>query len=171
MPNWCTDHIKISGPEADLAAFRSVLEDHYNEGEHDGPYSLLNAFVPMPEEIGDDWYSWALQFWGTKWPDAMNMVYSEPKEMLLSGMTAWSPPIEGVQEISRKYPTLTFVMAWDEPGMQFLGAACFQAGKVRMAECNHDEYPMHDFDDDDSYVDWCDQVHAKMDACCKVVMP
>jgi hypothetical protein len=40
--------------------------------------------------------------------------------------TAWSPPMEGLVIISKKYPNLSFELKYEEEGMGFKGKAIFE---------------------------------------------
>ena len=42
--------------------------------------------------------------------------------------TAWSPPIEFLKKVAVQWPSLVFVLAYEEPGMAFKGLAKFQSG-------------------------------------------
>ena len=37
------------------------FEQAYNAG------NACNEFIPMPEDIGDEWFDWCVDNWGTKW--------------------------------------------------------------------------------------------------------
>lgn len=60
--------------------------------------------------------------WGTKW-DACDpvIVKQDPTEFLLQCNTAWSPPLEWGQKVSKMFPKLTFTIAYCECGMAFYG--------------------------------------------------
>jgi DNA-directed RNA polymerase subunit RPC12/RpoP len=89
--------------------------------------------VPYPKdgEADEDWYKKRLSFWGTKW-DVEAEVCSKPGSIPLCYhfQSAWSPPIEAFVAISRNYPTLKFILEYDEPGMCFWGIATFINGVV-----------------------------------------
>ena len=48
--------------------------------------------------------------------------------------TAWSPPIELLQTVAVQWPTLKFILAYEEPGMAFKGLAKFQ-GEIHEDRC------------------------------------
>ena len=101
MPNWCSNNFGLSGP-------REKIEEIYNQiTSKDESKGLLDALVPMPQEIRDtfkegsesqDWYGWSIDNWGTKWE-----VNGEGLELQLDGDSneasihgyfdsAWGPP-------------------------------------------------------------------------------
>ena len=48
--------------------------------------------------------------------------------------TAWSPPIEFLQNVAVQWPTLLFVLEYEEPGVAFKGLAKFQ-GEIHEDHC------------------------------------
>lgn len=174
MPNWCEFDLKISGPASDVSGFETQLV--MNLAGKDSYYSILNTFIPMPEEILDttspdrdphgkdaiakaygaeavrmqaenqahqekrerliqeygagDWYSWAVNNWGVKWADRCRLVQRGARSMKLSGQTPWGPPLEGLENISERWPNLRFTIEWFECGMGFAGKAVLCDGEI-----------------------------------------
>jgi hypothetical protein len=76
-----------------------------------------------------DWYEWANTNWGTKWGDYDGVVrFVDDDEVKIIFTSAWGPPVEGLRHVSGMFPTLSFVLTYDEPGMGFLGASSFRNG-------------------------------------------
>lgn len=164
MPNWCYNRVTVEGPAPDLAAFQSAIV------KADGKASVLSNLVPRPDDIGDNWYEWSLNNWGTKWEDDMDISsITEPWRLILSGDTAWAPPIPGYVMASEKFPTLIFTMKWNEPGMCFMGAAVVKAGSVlAIHEVDGPDYPAYPdevADDDDALAKYMEQQDDMMDLC------
>ena len=78
MPNWCNNTLSIQGPTETV---KTLWEEANQEGS-----GLLDAMVPMPKALDgttspspkegvpqplvdghDNWYSWRVENWGTKW--------------------------------------------------------------------------------------------------------
>jgi hypothetical protein len=91
-----------------------------------------------------DWYDWCVKNWGTKW-DADGLKRDEVGEY--SYATAWGPFGNNlIAALSRKYPTLSFVITYDEPGMGFAGVMAARGGKIvmdRYGELQDNEF-IHD---------------------------
>lgn len=154
MPNWCSNNIEITGPETDVDTFVNTLTEH---PDRDGHYSILNTFIPMPDPV-DDWYKWAVTHWGTKWPDSMRIIERETTSVTLTGDTAWAPPLPGMTNVSKQFPTLTFILTYCEEGMCFMGSAVTRNGTQHIIEIN-DAFPScDDWDDDDAVADYHDQL-------------
>ena len=99
---------------------RKFQKDALNgDGELD-----FNVAVPAPEDIGDGWYEWNIDNWGTKWgpcyPEDPE-VSSDGAEFSVSFETAWAPPTPWVHAIASKHPEVTVTLAYSEPGMEFEG--------------------------------------------------
>src|SRR5210317_2229140 len=104
MPNWCANNFSLSGP-------KEKIEEIYNQiTSKDESKGLLDALVPMPQEIRDtfkegsesqDWYSWSIDNWGTKWE-----VDGEGLELQLDG--------DSNEDCS-------IWASYEEPGMDFAG--------------------------------------------------
>ena len=115
MPNFCDNVLYLKHKDySQLERARKAAK----EGE------LLEEFVPMPLNLkmGDDWYNWAVKYWGTKWDISLTDVHyhSEAAELVLFFETAWSPPIEWY----RKMEELGFELTayYNEFGMAFCGS-------------------------------------------------
>ena len=88
MPNWCNNNIKITGPNKIIDKIEKIVKDESGKSGQ-----LLNHFHPMPKGLRDttadgskrkklqkkyghdDWYSWAVENWSTKWD--INEIYGE----------------------------------------------------------------------------------------------
>jgi WhiB family redox-sensing transcriptional regulator len=86
MPNYCTNHVHIHGKRENIAVLWDAITD-VNEVPN------LMAVRPRPDDIGDDWYGWCIQNWGTKWPMEANTADKDDDRIYLQGDTAWSPPL------------------------------------------------------------------------------
>ena len=133
MPNWCENRLEVRGKEADVDRF---AEGFVKNG--------ISAFVPTPKELVEDtgteeenmkkygaasWYDWRLENWGTKW-DITDVYTLERDEgyAAFSFDTAWAPPIEAFEKISKMFPGLEFILQYEEPLMGFFGQAVFKDG-------------------------------------------
>ena len=111
-------------------AFHNIY-NHIDDGVPDVIYVSQPVHTPnqSPEEMfaGNDWYSWNVRNWGTKWDVAINedKEYSdtyiegptpngENLVVYYNMHTAWSPPIPAIQKLSSQYPTLLFTLSYEE---------------------------------------------------------
>ena len=123
MPNWCNNDLEVTGDEKEIARFK------YDAGNYTEKEVLsLQSLVPMPKEKEKDWYNWHVENWGTKWDVDATLYKDNTKELLYSFDSAWSPPIEAFVKASKNYPTLKFVLEYDELGMCFMGTATIENG-------------------------------------------
>ena len=112
MPNWCNNHITLrhENPGVIEAVVAAANKDEF-----------FNTFVKRPEEKEEDWYSWNIENWGTKWEPSFweEAVINDPNEVVLGFDTAWAPPIKFYEALVEQG---FFVDAfYYEPGMNFCG--------------------------------------------------
>lgn len=132
MPNWCYNSATFS--HNDKSKIDALEEQLKNNGD------LFNSLRPMPEELREttspnsneeqvktltekygagDWYSWAVNNWGTKWDASIGNWERDEDSIYVNFDTAWAPPIELYNYLTEQ--------GWDinanynEPGMCFAG--------------------------------------------------
>lgn len=126
MPNWCQNHLTVSGATPE---FRAWIE---KEG-----FSFEKMNPPKIPELPDpyDWLTVESQCaaWGTKWDLDDNVQREVAEELLEIGTayfdTAWSPPIPALVALSRMFPEVAFRLQYCELGSFFAGTATFQDGE------------------------------------------
>jgi hypothetical protein len=134
MPNWCLNKLTITGAQADVQAFKAKAVGHSPWLEPEGNPDALNfhSLVPIPEELlkaGYDsaGYDWEMANWGCKWgASGPGILVEREGHVEYEFCTAWSPPTEFLKKVAVQWPSLVFVLAYEEPGMGFKGLAKFQ---------------------------------------------
>lgn len=121
MPNWCMNKLTVSHPNPDMV---DRFETAYNLGK------ACEEFLPKPKDIGDGWYDWCINNWGTKWDIGADVGTDKEEryglkatrvdnEVSCSFDSAWSPPVGLYDKL--------FELGYDvkatywEPGMAFCG--------------------------------------------------
>ena len=140
MPNWCNNTLRITGPETDVAAFKLKAVGHsvWDKPPEDEAPSPLNfhSLIPIPDDVlkaGYEaaGYEWEQKNWGCKWGACQAELVDEWEGCLIYGFdTAWSPPLAFIANVARQWPTLTFVIDYEEGGMGFKGLAKAQADAI-----------------------------------------
>lgn len=118
MPNWCSNRATITGPAPVIREIVEVLN------QSDSP--LLQWMVPRPE-AEEDWYSWSIQNWGTKW-DICDVYFenqADEDSIEFSFCSAWAPPIEAFQTWAAADGRVQFNLEYWEPGCGFVGSSNF----------------------------------------------
>ena len=140
MPNWCWNHLEITGEEKQLHEF---VEKSTNDKEHEFSF---NGTCPMPKTLRitagthlsfmekikryiniklyghDNWYNWSIANWGTKWDACESYIsHDDIDYFAVSFQTAWSPPVQWIDNIMKDFPDLSFTLEYEEPGMGFGG--------------------------------------------------
>lgn len=127
MPNFCFNSFELTGPIDKIKALWEAAQQE-NRG-------LLNAMVPMPEELrnttapsddGHDWYTWSVNNWGTKWDVQtydLELVENDNDTASIVGSfnSAWAPPIQAYDTFLEENDDCTIFSSYDEEGMSFCG--------------------------------------------------
>ena len=142
MPNHCSNTLHLDGELKHRQEFVDKNKG-FDWGDEDkkGDYRDLsfNASVPMPKKhikankkdsSNNDWYVWANNKWGTKWDCYEIELTHTDNYTCYSFETAWSPPFNWLETVSKKYPHLKFNVEWGEEGgeggsFMFHGGDCF----------------------------------------------
>jgi hypothetical protein len=87
---------------------------------------LLNALYPEPEYEDDEWYSWRVGNWGTKWEvsnEGLEFVDNEQGRAMITGWfdSAWSPPVGAYERFLEQNPDCSLEASYHEMGMDFAG--------------------------------------------------
>jgi hypothetical protein len=160
MPNWCYNNLTIDGTRENISEFLTAITSDLPEGGFDltipfpCPEELqITARFLTPDDSNDDeetkalrqqyttnkekygatnWYDWQIENWGTKWsPDIDDLdVQDDGKRIWARFDSAWAPPSQLIQKLSGLFPTLQFVISYEEGGMCFAGAEGFYAGEM-----------------------------------------
>jgi hypothetical protein len=148
MPNWTNNCLCIEGDEEKVQDFINKVKTNNEELDEDCEYAILNSLFPTPTNIGDGWYEWNIENWGTKWSDKETLLAIRDKGYAYFRFdTAWSPPLEGLGRISTMFPDLTFTLTYTEESMGFAGCAGYLNGL--MVNAQSEEISI----DEDSYKD------------------
>lgn len=128
MPNWCYNNIEVSGSPKNIGRIAAVIQTLKNSKDKDDSTSnLFRGLIGLPlktdmdkYETGD-WYNTNIDWFGTKWDVGLDFVQEVNKDyILLSGETAWSPPINFCVQLAKTYG-VDVNMYYEEPGSDFCG--------------------------------------------------
>ena len=111
MPNWVRNKLFIHGPS-------DMVKKCTLEISTDSEHISFEKILPRPKDIGDDWYDWSIDNWGTKWD--VSETY-EDDEGFICFDTAWSTPIELINFLSEQYTELIFEVHYAD---EVLGTNC-----------------------------------------------
>lgn len=90
MPNWCNNYATLTGPKEKID---QLIVEMKKSDERDSPYEILNVLRPRPADQEENWYSWNVENWGTKWDISLaGYEIVDETTVTLSFDSAWSPP-------------------------------------------------------------------------------
>jgi hypothetical protein len=173
MPNWCSNIVQITGDNEDL----KVIAD---------AKLAFHKLVPRPE--GVDWHRWNCDNWGTKWdivnePDSddesdaysiatscidFEFEYDEEAEQIDAEFsTAWSPPIEFFEHLTKKMPSLEVDLKYWEGGCDLCGHCIIKGGEAAELPIKDEkvfvwDYFGYDYEDEDEDEEQDEEAKAVM---------
>ena len=159
MPNWCMNRLTVSHSDSSMM---DRFQKAYNAGK------TCNEFIPKPDNIGEGWFDWCIDNWGTKWDIGADIGTDHEEryglkatrvdnEISCSFDSAWSPPVGLYSELVDLGYNVKATY-W-EPGMAFCGIwdngadhYCDYTSKDMIPVALWNEYDMAEFFKDDEEV-------------------
>ena len=159
MPNYCTNNLTVTGDAKEIKRFHEAItagelqaHEHfrildnlfptpkelkdttkgcYGEGTEEQIKQEEMNKANLKKFGSPDWYEWNCKNYGSKWSE-FDGVFGQvsDNEINATFMSAWSPIGEGIRNVSKQFPTLDFVLSYDEGGMAFLGGYAFRNGEI-----------------------------------------
>ena len=126
MPNWTSNNVLFVGKESQLKKLQTMLKSDDNEFD-------FNNVIPMPNELtdtvsgsenakpdwqkkqsqkliskygADNWYSWSIENWGTKWNAIDTEVEQRDGTLIYRFDTAWDAPRNIAEALLRMQKTI-----------------------------------------------------------------
>jgi hypothetical protein len=122
MPNWCENDLRIVGEESRISEFLQYVKTE--RGDLD-----FNTLIPAGEDCPRD-------IWGTRSnAEDTTLEQVSDSEIVLTFLTAWSPPEPVVVVASSKFTDLEFKLDYFEAGAGFQGRIEVKAGNIRYEYC------------------------------------
>lgn len=158
MPNYCSNTITLVGPKESLDLIKELSTANKEDRESwDWNYQ---AIVPMPEaedndeEDNEKWFKDVFYYWGQEWSggeldyDDNGTIQNEDNRVYyrFGADSAWSPPLQYLNFLSKRFPEILVDIVYDEPGMDFSGHYIVQNGKVLLDDQRESMMPDEDED-------------------------
>jgi hypothetical protein len=175
MPNWCDNQVTITGPNSVIDKIEKITKEEDGVTDSSDPKGLLQFMHPMPAELRDttadgskdkamiektgysDWYSWAVDNWGTKWEvcefygvDRQHLNDSLDESTISFGFSsAWGPPLGAYDQFLADNENCSLIGRYYEGGCDFMGV--WDNGDDRCYSCSEDgpksDSPFYDHGD------------------------
>lgn len=150
MPNWCYNTLRVTAG-LNLKEFARFKQKSLIEGEDMRTEFTFAGTLPMPTELddtkapspvpdkilvakygADNWYTWCVTNWGTKWNASSTEILLNDEDTLeVSFSTAWNAPTAWLTQIAKDWPGLSFDMDWIEESNAFCGRMIVEHGVVK----------------------------------------
>jgi len=134
MANVCDNDLFISGPEKELRYIYLSIKNQDDD--------LINEFPFLKKGI----------YYGIMNHDAVDGELHNPIHLNIA--SKWNPPLEGVEELSRQYPTLEFKMTFIEEGVNLYGWALFKDGTGQVVDQTAYEFHVENNEDIAETLQW-----------------
>lgn len=162
MPNHVQNYLSVVGDDKEIARFLAEIKKGDRVTDGSSEFRILDNLYPTPPELleGQGWYGWNTQHWGSKWGDYDGSVGGqEDGKLHLNFLSAWDTIATGIMKVSEQFPTLGFVLTYQEDGLEFCGVEVIKNGES--IDSIKGEYPeMGDIDDDgENEMDVIEQQH------------
>lgn len=134
MPNWCSNNLEVTGDSVSIAEFRKAVTSTIFPKERRGEWGVeWNLCSAIPLSSGEWDYDVANREWGSKWGDCETFLDEESETRLhFTYDTAWGPMDNAIIKLSTKFPKLSFINAFWEPGMGFRGEMICEKGALEV---------------------------------------
>jgi hypothetical protein len=139
MPNWCNNKLAVYGPEEDVTRFRERAigcSPWTHIKEQKGNVLNFHSLVPIPPDVLSAeydlaGYDWEVANWGCKWGACDSELTDEWEGHLAYTFdTAWAPPVAFLTKLAPQWPTLIFLLDYEEMGMGFKGITKVQGDVI-----------------------------------------
>ena len=136
MPNWCSNHIQISGDKESIQKIKEKIEP-LEGNEEAGIFETLignekpKNGIPIEDEL-DNFFGGGLSLYGCKWDVSYNECSPDfsDEAITISPNTAWSPPRNFCIKLSEMYG-VDIVGHYEESGNDFSGRITIKDGEVQ----------------------------------------
>lgn len=133
MPNWCSNILEIQdtclaieekiAKMGDKGLFQTLVTT--NRAAYYKDDKIQHLMDVIEEDKYFDWYNHNCNEYGTKW-DVHEFHYNDG---VFTFETAWAPPIEFVQKLSKQYQ-INCRLEYSEPGWDVAGITYFENGEI-----------------------------------------
>jgi hypothetical protein len=146
MPNQVQNKLTINGDKDSISQFKDLMGDKFslekiiatpkellkNDSENkEQPYGKHTLTFSEGIKKGlPEWYKWRMINWGTKW----DVDFCEQKGLVYQFVSAWSPPIIALANLSKKIPNLTMLLEYEEPMNDIYSSCMFAKGDVHVTD-------------------------------------
>ena len=138
MTNWCFNHLRVTGPTEDVTRFQ-------NQARGFSPWSTppaepvpevfnFHSLLPIPADVlaaenRAAGHRWERTHWGCRGAaEDAALVDEWDGGVIYEFATAWNPPLAFLEQVSRQWPALLWVLEYEEPLAGFQGLARAEAG-------------------------------------------
>ena len=138
MPNWCFNHLRVTGPAEDVTRFQNQASGFspWPTSPAGPPPEVFDfhSLLPIPADVlatGNPaaGHEWQRQHWGCRGGvEEATLVDEWEGGVIYEFETAWTPPLAFLESVSRQWPALLWELDYEEALAGFQGLARAEAG-------------------------------------------
>jgi len=106
MPNWIYNRLVVHTTHPELKSKLGALADAKTQSPLNQDQAFFSLFFPRPENV-EDWYTWSIANWGTKWDVDADVTRTESKNdadgFLILFNSAWDAPKEFLFQLADRF--------------------------------------------------------------------
>jgi hypothetical protein len=163
MANNCYNYVCFDGSNESLRK----LQDKFDKYDDVNYFTEFGDFVLDLSEIDNKAWLASVRLaepydYGTKWWDfeIHERDYFRDEDLIVSGDSAWAPPIKLIEEICKKYE-LTAEMEYEEGGMDFAGFVSIGHKGIVL----HREMTAHEYYYESDVGNWMENLSYNYEGC------
>ena len=121
MPNWCANHIEISGPTDKI---KDLYEKTQITNRHTTEQGSETGFLEYLAPQGEWDYHQCIEKWGTKWEVdvELQLNYTDSGAVVTGYFeSAWSPPVPAINHFLAENTDCDAELHYYEPSMDYCG--------------------------------------------------
>jgi hypothetical protein len=131
----CNGKLLVAGPVAELRRFVEAAREKPVPGERRRRGQALNplsfgSLLPLGDESPEGYYGTPSEEPWDVWGDEPTTVRKGLLRVVYGFQTKWAPPGYWVVHVSKRWPTLRFVLGYVEPNTDMAGSIYARAGKA-----------------------------------------
>lgn len=136
MANWCECKLELEGDADAIKKFLVAARDsHQNE-------LSLEKLIPPPKDLVDK-TEWCMENWGTKWDIEATVEDQSAGDngdyVSIRFDSAWAPPLEAFEKISKLYPSLSFDLTCSEEANDYFSISKYKNGLQQEVKGSYEE--------------------------------
>lgn len=134
MANWCECKLELEGDADDIKKLLASAKDSKNLNDFS-----LEKLLPSPKNLVNN-SEWCMDNWGTKYEIKATIEDANAEDYVsIRFDSAWNPPLEAFEKLSRLYPSLSFDLTCSEEANDYFSISKYKNGLQQEVKGSYEE--------------------------------